>query len=743
MPVCPKCNHEVNEEALYCGNCAAPLKEDVDSFLGKCIDGKYYIQERIASGGMGDVYLARQKGVGQEVAIKKLKREYYQDRVIVERFINEARLYGRVTHPNAVKLHDLLNVNGQICIIMEYVNGKTLTDYVESGYVFSTRQIIDIGLQIADALATMHQAGIIHRDLKTENIMLIETVSGRFSVKILDFGIAKFKDGRSSGMTQEGVIVGTPEFMSPEQCFGTPVDNRADIYSFGILMYVMICGHLPFESSSALALLQKQVSEPLPVMKRPDSSKILPGLEGIVRKCAMKAADDRYQSFVDVIADLTCLQEGRETSVELVSVSRKKKRSDTTDVGDDGADLVKSGEKRKRVKRTGERSTGKTGEKRKRKRPSDPSLDVSGDNAAFEVSGDGAALEVSGDRAALEVSGDRAALEVSGDGAALEVSGDGASLEVSGDGAALEVSGDNAAVENSADADGKADSQKKPEQSFVLHALSGPEELGDEEIKFSLDDGELNVEDIDINESMDGEDLSIDGSRKFSEHGEYSLGTVGEQELEEGAEEFAREASEGPSKVWGFILILVLIGAGWAVYWMLFPEKHTTEYGTVEVPEFFKRLSGDVPAKDVPEVEPVAQVEPEPVVAPEPEPARDPVPASTLNSHAVFERGVNRALLAEAEKRLNEGKLDVPETLLKAVNHADGPEAERLTQLKSSHGQFKSALDRANNLKRRQNCEGIPKLLEEIPDSAEGMRSSIQDIWNNCQKELSSAPSRL
>jgi hypothetical protein len=92
---------------------------------------------------------------------------------------------------------------------------------------------------------------------------------------------------------------------------------------------------------------------------------------------------------------------------------------------------------------------------------------------------------------------------------------------------------------------------------------------------------------------------------------------------------------------------------------------------------------------------------------------------------------------------LNEGKLDVPETLLKAVNHADGPEAERLTQLKSSHGQFKSALDRANNLKRRQNCEGIPKLLEEIPDSAEGMRSSIQDIWNNCQKELSSAPSRL
>ena len=293
----------------------------MDSFIGKCIDNKYNIKELIASGGMGEVYLAHQKGAEQIVAVKTLKREYHQDRVVVERFINEARLYGRVTHPNIVKLHDILNVSGRLCIIMEYVAGKTLSHYLASDYVFSTRQIIDIAIQIADALATLHKVGIIHRDLKTDNIMLIETVSGRFSVKILDFGIAKFKDSRSKSVTQPGVIVGTPEFMSPEQCLAQPIDLRTDIYSFGILLYCIICGRLPFEAPSALAMLHKQTTEPLPKLKRPDSSSVPTGLVGIVRKCTQKVPDARYQTFVEVIADLTCLQEGRKTSVEHVALS--------------------------------------------------------------------------------------------------------------------------------------------------------------------------------------------------------------------------------------------------------------------------------------------------------------------------------------------------------------------------------------------------------------------------------------
>ncbi|MBQ8037013.1 MAG: serine/threonine protein kinase [Proteobacteria bacterium] len=288
----------------------------MDDLVGKCVEDKYDVEKLIASGGMGEVYLAHQKGTEQIVAIKKLKREYYQDHVAVERFINEAKVYGRVTHPNAVKLHDVLNVDGQLCIVMEYVDGKTLAQYVDEHYVFSMRQIIDIALQIADALAAVHKAGIVHRDLKTDNIMLIESVSDRFAVKILDFGIAKIKDGCPNTLTQQGTLVGTPAFMSPEQCYGMPADHRSDIYSYGLILFFIICGRLPFEASSALAMMHKQADEPLPALKRPDSSKVPGGLEGIVQKCTMKKAEDRYQSFVDVIADLTCLQEGRKTSVE-------------------------------------------------------------------------------------------------------------------------------------------------------------------------------------------------------------------------------------------------------------------------------------------------------------------------------------------------------------------------------------------------------------------------------------------
>ncbi len=328
MITCPKCHQQVADDARFCGNCATPIvaagaSEDVeapDPFVGKCIDNKYYITERIAAGGMGVVYRATQKGVGQDVAIKRLHADFYQNPVIVKRFINEARSYGEITHPNAVKLHDLLNVNGQICIVMEYVKGRTLRDYIDNHYHFTNRQIIDICLQIADALGTVHRAGIIHRDLKSDNIMLVETVSRRFSVKILDFGIAKIRDGSDVSQTQSGLIVGSPEFMAPEQCFGQKIDHRVDIYAFGILMYLMICEQLPFCSDSGMALMQMQISKAIPQMVRPDHTEVLPGFVAIVNKCLEKDPDNRYNSFDDVIVDLTEIQEGRQTSIAVSAV---------------------------------------------------------------------------------------------------------------------------------------------------------------------------------------------------------------------------------------------------------------------------------------------------------------------------------------------------------------------------------------------------------------------------------------
>lgn len=692
MPECPKCHCEVSEKALFCGNCAAPLSADVDNFLGKCIDGKYYIQEKIASGGMGDVYLARQKGVGQEVAIKKLKREYYQDRVIVERFINEARLYGRVTHPNAVKLHDLLNVNGQICIIMEYVHGKTLTQYVESGYVFSARQIIDIGLQIADALATMHQAKIIHRDLKTENIMLMETVSGRFSVKILDFGIAKFKDGRSNAMTQEGVIVGTPEFMSPEQCYGTPVDHRADIYSFGILMYVIICGRLPFEAGSALALLQKQVSEPLPGLVRPDGGAVLSGLEGIVRKCAMKSPDERYQSFVEVISDLTCVQEGRETSLDLAAVDR-------------GHNQGEAAEDVQEPEREAEREAGE-----RQKAPKD-----AGGNAKNKKTSDQAEAE------GLEAhTGKDSRSENSG-----EASRDPEKLGKEG--------AEGLAVGN------------KSEKSVASEGKLA--ENSEREIKFSLDDGELDIDDMDM--SLGADDLVVDegasepdGLGSFSENGEYSLGAILDDEFSEGEAEYGREYSEGGSKLWVVFLILVLIGGGGALYWGLLRGEETVGDEVAEIPESFRRDGESVPK---PEPEPVPEVveqAPEPEVVPAAQ-KKAPVEASKLNAPGMAQKGVNRALMSEAEVKLNEGLLDVSEQLLKAVKLPDGPEAERYDRLHAMNGQFQSVMERAKNMNSRDRCNDILDLFEELPDSAEGMRTNLKGMSAKCQKRLAAPPSMI
>ena len=150
------------------------FEEQSNSFVGKCLDNRYDIIKLIASGGMGDVYLARQRGVGLDVAVKKLHDAFYKDPEVVAQFVEEARLYARITHPNAVKLHDLLNVKGQICIIMEYVHGQTLTSFIDSGFIFSIRQILDIGLQLADALGAVHNAGVIHRDLKSQNVMLLK-----------------------------------------------------------------------------------------------------------------------------------------------------------------------------------------------------------------------------------------------------------------------------------------------------------------------------------------------------------------------------------------------------------------------------------------------------------------------------------------------------------------------------------------------------------------------------------------
>ncbi|MFA5624248.1 MAG: serine/threonine-protein kinase [Bradymonadales bacterium] len=315
MITCPECQLENVNDAVFCGQCARRLIEkEEDNFVGKLINGRYLVKRKIAAGGMGEVYLATQTGIEQDVAIKKLYKHLYREESIVRRFVNEARSYAKITHPNAVKIHDLLNVNGELCIIMEFVRGKTLTQYLKERYHFSLEQILTIAMQLADALGTVHREGIIHRDLKTENIMLQETIPGRFSVKVLDFGIAKIVDN-TEHQTEHGLIFGTPEFMSPEQAYGIDIDHRADIYAFGVLLYCMVVEKLPFSGDSKLEILRKQVDEEPPKPKLWDGTPVDMRLEAIILKCLQKKKEDRYQDFSEVITDLSLLSRNKSLAI--------------------------------------------------------------------------------------------------------------------------------------------------------------------------------------------------------------------------------------------------------------------------------------------------------------------------------------------------------------------------------------------------------------------------------------------
>ncbi len=305
---------EVGEETI-----ATPANLcDFFNLVGKCIGDKYYVERKLATGAMGTVYLAHQKGMGPDVAVKMLHEQYYTDPKVIQRFKDEARIYSKLSHPNIVTLHDVLSLespdgSNRLCIIMEYLRGKTLSQYLATYYRFSSRQIIEIGLQIADALSAAHKENIIHRDLKAQNIMLQSSVNDRFSVKVLDFGIAKIPDKPKEMQTQNGKIIGTPEYMSPEQCRGIDIDHRTDIYAFGILMYQMICGKLPFTAESKMDVMYKQINEPAPPMSSSDGTEVPYALEAVVLKCLQKQPEERYQTFAQVVEDLTHLQEGEET----------------------------------------------------------------------------------------------------------------------------------------------------------------------------------------------------------------------------------------------------------------------------------------------------------------------------------------------------------------------------------------------------------------------------------------------
>jgi serine/threonine-protein kinase len=267
--------------------------------VGEIFAGRYQIQSVLGRGGMGIVYRALDRDLDDLVAIKTLRSDAVSaDPTLLDRFKQEIKLARRITHPNILRTHDLGEAGGLRYLSMEYVKGITLKHLVESDTILPMPVALRIAKQMCAGLAAAHEAGVIHRDIKPQNI-LIEPSGG---LKIMDFGIARLTEDR--GMTATGTVIGTPDYMSPEQARGLPLDFRSDIYSTGVVLYELFTGTLPFEGDSPLAVVLKHVQEkpPSPQARNP---RIDPKVAAIILRCMQKDPAERYTSVNELYEALT------------------------------------------------------------------------------------------------------------------------------------------------------------------------------------------------------------------------------------------------------------------------------------------------------------------------------------------------------------------------------------------------------------------------------------------------------
>ncbi|HKP22197.1 MAG TPA: Stk1 family PASTA domain-containing Ser/Thr kinase [Thermoleophilaceae bacterium] len=260
------------------------------------VDGRYRVLERIGSGGMADVYCAEDTHLGRRVALKVLHRRFAQDQEFVERFRREASAAAGLNHPNVVGVFDRGEHEGTYYIAMEFLEGRTLKDIVTAEAPLPQGQVIDLGVQILQAAGFAHSHGVIHRDFKPHNVIVDEAGHA----KVTDFGIAR---AGASEMTETGSIMGTAQYLSPEQAQGHAVTATSDLYSIGVMLYEMLAGRLPFDGDSAVAVALKHLSEqPAPISQwRPD---VHPALEAVVMAALAKDPAHRWQSAEDLAGGL-------------------------------------------------------------------------------------------------------------------------------------------------------------------------------------------------------------------------------------------------------------------------------------------------------------------------------------------------------------------------------------------------------------------------------------------------------
>jgi serine/threonine protein kinase len=283
---------------------------EVDAFLGRTVGGRYVIEALLGAGAMGRVYRAKQLSTERLVALKILHLHVSLDGVNRARFVREARTAGRVDHPNSVQVLDVdIDPDGTPYMVMELLQGEPLSEVVRREAPMPVARIVPLLRQVLLALAAAHEAGVVHRDLKPDNIVVTRRDDIEF-VKVTDFGLAKLMDdgdGASTKLTATGLVAGTPAYMAPEQAQGTgALDARADVYALGVVLYEMATDYLPFDVNSAIAMVVAHINTP-PVPPSKRVAHVDPRLEAVILHALQKSPDDRYGSAKEFLAALEAL----------------------------------------------------------------------------------------------------------------------------------------------------------------------------------------------------------------------------------------------------------------------------------------------------------------------------------------------------------------------------------------------------------------------------------------------------